>query len=71
MPQLRAIYAERYRCFYERSTLELRPLTLLYGRNNVGKSALLRLLPLLGASVEERSTAPLDRVPRGRRATCR
>lgn len=60
MPGLRAIYAERYRCFYERTALELRPLTLLYGRNNVGKSALLRLLPLLGASVEERSTVPLD-----------
>ncbi|MEM9462756.1 MAG: ATP-binding protein [Myxococcota bacterium] len=60
MPGLRAIYAERYRCFYERTALELRPLTLLYGRNNVGKSALLRLLPLLSASVEDRSTVPLD-----------
>lgn len=55
-----AICAERYRCFYERACLELRPLTLLYGRNNVGKSALLRLLPLVTAAVEDRSTAPLD-----------
>lgn len=55
-----AISVERYRCFYERARLELRPLTLLYGRNSVGKSALLRLLPLISASVEGRSTAPLD-----------
>lgn len=41
------IRVEHYRCFREESTLLLRPLTLIYGRNNAGKSALLRLPRLL------------------------
>jgi hypothetical protein len=47
---LRAITVERYRCFVAPATLELRPLTLLFGKNSVGKSALLRTLPLVAAS---------------------
>lgn len=46
----KAITAERYRCFVAPATLELRPLTLLFGKNSVGKSALLRTLPLVAAS---------------------
>lgn len=42
-----AITVRRYRCFVEPTRLELRPITLLFGVNNSGKSALLRLLPLL------------------------
>lgn len=40
-----------YRCFPGPQPLELRPLTLLYGDNDVGKSALLRALPLLADSI--------------------
>lgn len=39
--------------------MELRPLTLLYGPNNVGKSALLRMLPLLHDSVAVGAAVPV------------
>jgi AAA domain, putative AbiEii toxin, Type IV TA system len=39
--------------------MELRPLTLLYGPNNVGKSALLRILPLIGDSLAPDAAVPL------------
>lgn len=50
---------ERYRSFVQRTTVELRPLTLLFGYNSAGKSALLRALPLLSASVGGANVGPL------------
>jgi energy-coupling factor transporter ATP-binding protein EcfA2 len=47
-----ALVVERFRSFSERVSLPLRPLTLVYGANNSGKSALLRALALLAASLE-------------------
>jgi hypothetical protein len=47
---LRSIAVERYRCFAGRATLELKPLTVLFGKNSAGKSALLRAVPLIAAS---------------------
>ena len=49
-----------YRSFLHSTTIELRPLTLLFGYNNSGKSALLRLLPLLADSIGEPRGAPLN-----------
>jgi predicted ATPase len=60
MPRLRSISAARYRSFATPVELELRPLTLLYGRNSSGKSTLLRLLPILADSVDARAGAPLE-----------
>jgi len=40
-----------FRAFRENGTLELRPLTLLYGHNQAGKSTLLRLVPFLSDSL--------------------
>lgn len=57
-PKLTALTLHRYRSFKSETTLELRPLTLLYGRNNAGKSSLLRALPILAASVEDRAPSP-------------
>jgi predicted ATPase len=48
-----------YRCFAGLHRIELRPLTLIYGRNNAGKSALLRSLPLLADSALT-AGGPLD-----------
>jgi predicted ATPase len=49
---------ERYKVFSRRVGLDLRPLTILVGRNNAGKSALARALPLLcGALAADRSDA--------------
>ena len=50
---------ESYRAFVDRTTLELRPLTLLFGYNSAGKSALLRFLPLAAASTSPDQTTPL------------
>lgn len=58
MLRLQAITVENYRSFARPTTLELRPLTLLYGRNNAGKSALLSLLPMLSAAVSEDAAGP-------------
>ena len=58
--RLHAIHVENYRCFRDPFALELRPLTLVYGWNNAGKSTATRLVRLLGDSVEESARAPLD-----------
>ncbi len=49
-----------YRSFATRRSIELRPITLLYGWNNAGKSNLVRLLAMLGDSVLETSPGPID-----------
>lgn len=49
-----------YRSFAQRRHIDLRPITLLYGWNNAGKSALVRLLAMLGDSVLPTSPGPLD-----------
>jgi hypothetical protein len=46
------VEVERYKCFQPPARLPLRPLTLIFGSNNGGKSALLRLLPLLADSAQ-------------------
>jgi hypothetical protein len=48
-----------YRSFVEPTRIELRPLTLLFGYNSAGKSALLRALPLLQASANASTSNPL------------
>lgn len=48
-----------YRSFVDLTTIELRPLTLLFGYNNTGKSVLLRTLPLIADSLKGQSTTPL------------
>ena len=50
---------KNYRSFVDRTTIELRPLTLLFGYNNSGKSALLRALPLITDSLNGQSPTPL------------
>lgn len=51
---------ERFRAFAGRAVLPIKPITLVYGPNNSGKSALLRALALLGASVDIRGKASLS-----------
>ncbi|MDI1366454.1 MAG: AAA family ATPase [bacterium] len=50
MGPLRFVEFERYKAFADRQTMEVRPITLLFGHNSVGKSAALRLLPVLAHS---------------------
>ena len=49
---------ENYRAFGERTSIDFRPLTLLFGYNSSGKSALLRALPLLRDSILETQVEP-------------
>ena len=46
-----AVRIENFMCFEDSGWVELRPITLFYGRNSAGKSALLRSLLLLRQSV--------------------
>jgi hypothetical protein len=57
---LTRLSVERYKCFAQRQDLEIRPLTLLIGRNSSGKSVLARLPLLLRHAFSGRSVAPLD-----------
>lgn len=50
---------ERYRCFVDPTSVDVRPLTLLFGRNAAGKSALARALPLLARSAASPGVLPL------------
>lgn len=59
--QVSAISCANYKAFRERVELELRPLTVILGKNNAGKSALARLIPLLLRALGPRvGQAPLD-----------
>jgi hypothetical protein len=60
MLKLHAVTTHHYKSFEPTARLELRPLTLLLGRNNAGKSSLLRLLPILARSASDRAASPLD-----------
>jgi predicted ATPase len=60
MPLPSTIHLANYRAFAGPTELELRPLTLLYGWNSAGKTALLRSLPLLADSVRAEAAAALD-----------
>ncbi len=55
----KSVSVQNYRSFRGRHEVELKPLTLIYGANNVGKSALVRLLPLIGDSVAVDATGAL------------
>ncbi|MEK2488560.1 DUF3696 domain-containing protein [Kitasatospora purpeofusca] len=51
---------ENYRCFRERQEVELGKITVVLGRNNSGKSAVVRALPLLSTGIRGDSPYPLD-----------
>lgn len=60
MSTLSSISAARYRGFASPTEIELRPLTLFYGKNSAGKSAMLRLLPILADSLDAGAGSPLQ-----------
>ncbi|WP_030453962.1 AAA family ATPase [Herbidospora cretacea] len=57
---LERMWVEGYRCFAERQVLELRPLTVVLGRNNSGKSALVRAPLVLSNGLIADVDSPLD-----------
>ena len=56
---MEAIRLKNFRGFVDTDFVPLKPLTLLVGRNNSGKSSFLRVLPLLKQSVERPTTGPI------------
>jgi energy-coupling factor transporter ATP-binding protein EcfA2 len=67
--RLSSFNVENYKSFSESIELKLRPITLLYGYNSVGKSALLRALALISDSISEYSSSPINlRSPSARNA---
>lgn len=59
MPLTR-LSVENYRCFSERQDLEIRPITVVLGKNNSGKSALVRAPLVLSTGILNDSPLPLD-----------
>ncbi|MEZ4293799.1 MAG: AAA family ATPase [Polyangiaceae bacterium] len=57
---LSGLEVDSYRAFALPARLTLRPLTLVFGHNSRGKSALVRTLPLLAASATRESGGPLN-----------
>lgn len=49
--QLSKIRFENYKRFSDREEIELRPVTLLIGKNSSGKSSITRLFPMIGKSL--------------------
>lgn len=63
-----SLEVEGYRAFRDKARIDIKPLTLLYGQNQAGKSTLLRLLVLLADSIYSKR-GPLNLhstvIPRG------
>jgi predicted ATPase len=50
---------ENYKSFKEKQTLELRPMTILIGKNSSGKSAVLKMLPMIENALNADFDEPL------------
>ncbi|MEV6154301.1 DUF3696 domain-containing protein [Nonomuraea sp. NPDC052129] len=59
MPLARFVL-ENYRCFRTRQEVELRPITVVLGKNNSGKSALVRAPLVLRTGIRTMSPLPFD-----------
>jgi predicted ATPase len=65
---IRSFDVQNYKGFRDRQTVGLASLTLLYGENSSGKSALLRLLPWLSESMADERPGPVLDATVGREA---
>jgi AAA ATPase domain len=57
---LRRYQLENYRCFRDRQTVQIFPVTVVLGKNNSGKSALVRAPLVLATGFGVDTSAPLD-----------
>lgn len=56
---IKSLRVRNLRCLKDTKDVELRPITVLVGRNSSGKSTLLRLFPLLKQSLETSTSEPV------------
>lgn len=54
-----SIRIRNLRCLEDTGTIELKPITILLGKNSSGKSSFLRMFPLLRQTAEARTSSPL------------
>ena len=59
MSKLKAIRLKNLRSLKDTGDIELKPITILVGKNSVGKSTFLRTFPLLRQSCEKETRAPI------------
>ncbi|HCQ9870041.1 TPA: AAA family ATPase, partial [Acinetobacter baumannii] len=59
MSKLKSIRIENIRSLMDTSDIQLKPLTVLVGRNSVGKSTFARIFPLLRQSSEANKKSPI------------
>lgn len=59
MSQINSVRVKNLRCFADTGFIDLRPITILVGKNSAGKSTFARLFPLLRQSAEEDKRSPI------------
>ena len=57
--KLCSISFENYKAFYEQQTIQLKPITILIGKNSSGKSSIAKLFTLLENSLSGEIDEPL------------
>ncbi|MCA6575255.1 MAG: DUF3696 domain-containing protein [Pseudanabaena sp. M57BS1SP1A06MG] len=57
--KLKSISFEKYKAFYEKQTIQLKPITILIGKNSSGKSSIAKLFTLLENSLSGEIDEPL------------
>jgi predicted ATPase len=50
---------KNYKLFKEKQTIELKPITILIGKNNSGKSAVLKLMTIIEGALKSQDTLPI------------
>ncbi|CUK12830.1 AAA family ATPase [Achromobacter xylosoxidans] len=65
---IKSFEVQNYKGFRDRQLIDLAPLTLLYGENSSGKSALLRLVPWIAESMRDTRAGPALDAAVGREA---
>lgn len=59
MSEITAIRAQGFRSFVDTGWINLKPITILVGKNSIGKSSFARIWPLFRQSYSERKKAPV------------
>lgn len=57
--KIKSISFENYKAFAEKQTMQLKPITILIGKNSSGKSSIAKLFPLLENSLSGLIDEPL------------
>lgn len=52
---IESITLENFKCFYDKTSFELAPITLLYGKNGRGKSSLAQSLSLIAQTMQQKN----------------